>query len=492
VPPFRLTILHTNDLHGRVDALPRIATLARVERARAEAEGRCVLLVDGGDSEDETLLESAATHGAAVMRMLRAVGYDLAVVGNAVLARYGPAALAAEAEAAGFPILAANVRWPDGRLVTGVTDRVIFDLGGFKLGMTGATADYAGPPWNGLYRLFGLGVTDPAAEIAMQIDRLREAGAEAVLLLSHLGYGDPPYHGDLQLAEQTPGLAAIIGGHSHTTLATPTVVNGTVIAQAGHYGRFLGRLDLDLDPATGRVLAHAGRLIPVTDATPAAPDIAAAIEAIRQDTAAWLDQPIGALAQSLDLADDRECGMGDWVADLLRAYWRADVGLIFSGLLRRELPAGPITRRMRLEACPTGANPMWAWLSGAQLQAILDHTLDPAFYTARPKPFRGRPLGILQVSGLTARIDPAAPPGQRVTAIHVGGAPLDPARRYKVAATDAELDNNALNAAMGLTAADRTTDVAVILGDLLDAALHDGSPVHVEAGDRLTSLYVAA
>ncbi len=486
MPPFRLTILHANDLHGRIDALPRIATLARAERARAEADGRRVLLVDGGDSEDETLLESAATHGAAVMRMLRAVGYDLAVVGNAVLVRYGPAALAAEAEAASFPLLAANVRWPDGRLVAGVTDRVLFDLDGFKLGVTGVTADYAGPPWNGLYRLFGLGVTDPATEVAAQIDYLRADGANAILLLSHLGYGDPPFRGDLQLAEQTPGLAAIIGGHSHTTLATPTVVNGTPIAQAGEHGRFLGRLDLDLDPATGCVLAHAGRLIPVTDDTPADPNVAAAIDAIRQGVAALLDEPLGALAQSLDLADDRECGLGDWVADLLRAYWRADVGLVFSGLLRRALPAGPITRRLRLQTCPTGANPMWAWLSGAQLQAILDHALDPAFHTTRPSPFRGRPLGILQVSGLTARIDPAAPPGQRVTDIHVGGALLDPTRRYKVAATDAELDNHALNAIMSLTDADRTTNVAVILGDLLDAALRDGSPVHVDVGGRLT------
>lgn len=486
MPPFRLTILHTNDLHGRIDALPYIATLARAERARAEAEGRHVLLVDAGDSEDETLLESAATHGAAVMRMLRAAGYDLATVGNAVLIRYGPAALAAEAEAAGFPLLAANVRWPDGRLVAGVTDRVILHLDGLKLGVTGVTADYAGPPWHGIYRLFDLAVTDPGAEVAAQVAHLRAEGADAIIVLSHLGYGDAPYHGDLQLAEATPGLAAIIGGHSHTILTTPTVINDTLIAQAGDYGRFLGRLDMTLDPATGRVLDHDGRLIPVTGDTPAAPDVATAIEAVRQDVAALLDQPSGALAQRLDLADDHECGMGDWMADLLRAYWQADVGLVFSGLLRRDLPAGVVTRRLRLEACPTGANPMWAWLSGAQLQVLLDHTVDPAFWSACPTPFRGRPVGILQVSGLAARVDPAASPGQRVTDIRVGGAPLDPARRYKVAASNAELHHNReLNTLMGLTDGDRHIDVSVILGDLLDASLRDSSPVRVEVGGRL-------
>lgn len=486
--PLQLTILHTNDLHGRIDALPRIATLARVERARAETEGRRVLLVDAGDSEDETLLESAATRGWALIPLLNAVGYDMAALGNAVVIRYGPAALTEEARRASFPILAANFRWPDGRLVEGLTDRLLLDLDGFKLGVTGVTADYAAPPWNGVYRVFGLDVTDALTTVAEQAARLRADRADAVLVLSHLGYGDHPFQGDIQLAERIQGLAAIIGGHSHTTLAAPTVVNGTVIAHAGDYGRYLGRLDLTLDPATGLVVEHDGRLIPVTEDTPPAPDVLAALDSMRREVAAILDEPLGALAQPLDLADDVECGMGDWLADCLRAYWQADVGLVLSGLLRRDLPAGPISRRLRLEACPSGANPCWAWLTGAQLVAMLDRALDPDFWTVRPGPFRGRPRGILQVSGLRLHVDFAAPAGSQVLAAWVGTTPLDPARRYKIAATDAEFANRELAEAIGLGPDEFTIDASVILGDLLDAALRDASPVQVDVGGRLRNI----
>ena len=72
----RLTILHTNDVHGRVGQLSRVAALARHIRREVEAEGGHCLLLDGGDAEDTILLESSVTKGSAVMALLRAAGYD--------------------------------------------------------------------------------------------------------------------------------------------------------------------------------------------------------------------------------------------------------------------------------------------------------------------------------------------------------------------------------------------------------------------------------
>ena len=481
----QLTILHTNDLHGRIEKLPRIATIIREQRAQAEAAGRRVLVVDGGDSEDETLLESAATRGVAVMRLLNAVGYDVAALGNAVVIRYGPDALTAEAQVANFPILGANFRWADGCLVEGSADRLILDLDGFHLGLTGATADFKEPHFGDIYRSFGLAVQDHFEAIAEQVALLWAEGAHAVGVISHMGYGDGPHRGDLKLVEKTPGLAFIVGGHSHTLLESPHVVNGTPIVQTGDYGRFVGHLDLTIDPDTGQTVAHHGVLIPVTDDVPPAPDVTAAIEAMRADVARVLDEPLGSLAQPLDLADDRECGVGDWLADRLRAHMGAEIGLVFTGLLRQPLPAGIVTRRMRYMTCATGANPCRTELTGAQILTMLDHALDPQRSSLKPPPLRGQAWGILQVSGLTLDVNPLAEQGQRVRQALVGGEPLDPARRYLVATTDAEVSNFGLGGVIGVGDDDIEIDVTIIAGDLLDAELRDHSPVRVRVGGRI-------
>ena len=79
----RLTILHTNDLHGRVEQVFRIAALARQIRQEVEAgAGHCTLW-DAGDAEDTILYESSMTKSRAVMALLRGAGYELEALGNA-------------------------------------------------------------------------------------------------------------------------------------------------------------------------------------------------------------------------------------------------------------------------------------------------------------------------------------------------------------------------------------------------------------------------
>src|SRR5512136_2383839 len=109
----RLTILHTNDMHGRVEQLARVATLARQIRAEVAAAGGYCLLLDAGDAEDTILLESSVTKGSAVMALLRAAGYDRSALGNASPLRYGPQVIPDLAGSLGQPLVCANML--DGR-----------------------------------------------------------------------------------------------------------------------------------------------------------------------------------------------------------------------------------------------------------------------------------------------------------------------------------------------------------------------------------------
>jgi len=134
----QLTILHTNDLHGRVERLAYLSSMARRIRAEAEAAGGAVLLLDVGDAEEKSLLESDVTKGAAVMALLSAAGYHAMAVGNGAPLSYGPHCLPDMAAAASFPLLAANFTWAEsGEMVDGVTPAVLLVAGGVSVGSSG-------------------------------------------------------------------------------------------------------------------------------------------------------------------------------------------------------------------------------------------------------------------------------------------------------------------------------------------------------------------
>src|SRR5215216_5600378 len=86
------------------------------------------------------------------------------------------------------------------------------------------------------------------------------------------------------------------------------------------------------------------------------------------------------LSQPLDFASDRECGVGNLVADMLRERMGAEVGLVAIGqAFDGPLPGGPLKRMTLWEVCASPANPGAVTLTGAQLQALVARGVDPAF-----------------------------------------------------------------------------------------------------------------
>ncbi|HOG46875.1 MAG TPA: metallophosphatase, partial [Anaerolineae bacterium] len=250
----RLSILHTNDLHGHVDALARISSMAGTIRRQMAVEGHSVLLWDAGDAEDRMLLESDVTKGAAVMALLNAAGYNLAALGNAVVLSYGPQVAEALTQAATFPVLACNLFYPNPHvLVAGPQSSVLLKVGGLRIGVVGLTAAFE------LYRMFGAVTPDPVPLVAREVGSLRARDARFIALLSHLGT-----KGDAHLAEVVPGIDLIVAGHDHRVLEQPLEVGHTWIVSTGAYGRYLGRVDMEVDADTGRVLQRQAGLLPVT------------------------------------------------------------------------------------------------------------------------------------------------------------------------------------------------------------------------------------
>lgn len=390
----RLVLLHTNDIHGRIEGLARVATL--VERIRAE-EDAPVLYLDAGDIEETTVRISSLTKGVALHRMLSAAGCDVATVGNAVWLRYGPQALAEHAAAAGYPLLLANLRPVDG-----VMSSVLLSAGDWRVGVIGVTDDF-----EGVFGDFDFGVRPVAVvplvrELAQD---LRQRGAELVIVLSHLGWrSDRDVVTDPVLAEELQNeIDLVIGAHSHDLLPEGEWIGRVLVTQAGCYAEHLGRVEV----REGKLSAS---VLPVTeDVTPHAGVLNAADEAERE-LEAYLDEVIAELDRPLDAA---------FVAEVYRARMDADIGLAVEfATIEAPLPPGPLRRDDLWAVCNSSGNPGVVEMTGALLLELLERGADPLFERSAPRALRGTPQGRL---------------------FAVGAEDIDPLRTYRVAGSDWEL-----------------------------------------------------
>lgn len=462
--PQRIIILHTNDIHGRTDGIARVATM--VDRLRGEHSDIPVLYFDLGDVEESTVALSSLTKGAAMHRLLSAAGCDAAAIGNAALLSYGAAILADEAAFARYPLLMANLRQGDGSPVPGTESRHTLQAGNLPLGLIGITTDM--PELGDIYEsLLKLRILPPASTVRELCAALRQDGAGAVILLSHMGLAM-----DRRLAGELQGeVALILGGHTHDLLPEGERIGEVAIAQAGEYAQHIGRVDALWDGEHFRVERMS--VIPITEDIPPATRVLTEVAAAGARTASYLDEIIGELAEPLDFAYARECGTGNLVADMLRERLGGDVGLVCApNVVAADLPAGPVRRRIIWEACPSPANPCVANLTGAQLVALVARGLDPVFAAESPRVLRFRPRGIISLSGAVVR------EGRLL----IGGQPVAPERLYHVVATDWELDMSGgyAQAEWHLSV---TYDFPTIVREALEAYLQAHRPIDgVEMG----------
>lgn len=389
----RLVLLHTNDIHGRVEGLARVAMT--VERIRREEPDAHVLYLDAGDVEETTTWISNVTKGAAMHRLLSAAGCDVAAVGNAAWIRYGTQVLPDHERAAAYPLVLANLRAPDRSPLPGTRDRVL--LG--DVGIVGVTTqgDEFHPNFE---ELFGVAGLDVATVVRAHATALRAQGASFVVCLSHLGL---PL--DRELATAVPGTVdVIVGGHTHVLLPEGERIGSVLVAQAGEYAQHLGRIDA----AGGAVTAS---VLPVPEDVPPHPGVLAALAEADDEAQEILDEVVATPGRPLD---------AQWLAEILRERMGAEVGLAIAGAhLPEPLPPGPLRRGELWRVCDSSANPGIATIPGDRLLAMLERGREPEFMRSTPRALRGREQGGLHLAGPKT---------------------IEPRRSYAVAATDWELE----------------------------------------------------
>ncbi len=256
----RLVILHTNDVHSRIEPFPedgsrnaglggaaRRATM--IEKIRSENEH--VLLVDAGDIFQGTPYFNFYL-GELDIKLMSKMGYDATTMGNhdfdAGLENYEKQMR----EHGTFPTIISNYDFSDTIMHDKYVPRRTFQKGNIKIGITGVGIELDGLVPETLY-----GPTrylDPIAHATAQADILKhDEKCDLVICLSHLGYKyDHAKVSDIQLAQNSKSIDIIIGGHTHTFMDKPDIYRNkegenVIIHQVGWAGIRLGKIDVTFE-----------------------------------------------------------------------------------------------------------------------------------------------------------------------------------------------------------------------------------------------------
>ncbi len=269
----RLTVLHTNDVHSRLDPFPMdgsrneglggvAARAALIRKIRSEEQH--VLLLDAGDIFQGTPYFNLYK-GEPEIKALSMMGYDAVTMGNHDFDA-GTEGFARQLVHADFPVLTSNYDFTQTALEGKTQPYTIINKGKLKIGVFGL-----GIQLKGLVPEEAYGKTkylDPVQIAGQLTERLRKKErCDMVICLSHLGYEyNSNKVSDLLLAKQTSGIDLIIGGHTHTFLDEPVVMknaggHNVVINQVGWGGIRLGRLDFVFDSKKSTKLSNAQSVI---------------------------------------------------------------------------------------------------------------------------------------------------------------------------------------------------------------------------------------
>lgn len=252
----RLVILHTNDVHSRLDPFPMdggrnqglggvAARAALIAAIRQEQEQ--VLLLDAGDIFQGTPYFNLYK-GEPEMKAMASMQYDACTMGNHDFDA-GLENFATQLTHANFPVIICNYDFTGTPMEHRSLPYKIFRRGPLKIGVLGVGIEMQGLVPANLYG--NTRYLDPIATANETAALLKyKEKCDLIICLSHLGYQykEGGKISDQILAKETSNIDVIIGGHTHTFLPQPTVLNNknnseVIINQAGWGGLVLGRLD---------------------------------------------------------------------------------------------------------------------------------------------------------------------------------------------------------------------------------------------------------
>lgn len=440
---FRFTILHTNDLHAhdepfadRGRTVGGMAKIAHVIRS-IKAKDPNVLTIDAGDIFQGTPFFKFY-HGQIEVQMLNDAGYDIYTIGNHEFDD-GAANLAQQLKNAHFDVINANMDTSAvPQLQAVIKPSTVKTVNGQKVGFIGAVV----PNLTEVsLRTDGVKIKSTGKDwmepIKLEIEKLKSQGVDKIVLVTHCGL-----ELDKQLAA-LPDVDVIVGGHSHTRLDVPVIVDhsdGTkcVIVQTGCYGRALGKLELTFTNDGKLELPQTRyRLISINDKVQEEPDIKAYLQQKAQPFEKMRRTIVSNAAADFDNAFRRypwDSSIGNLIADALAqagTTYGATIAFQNRGGIRSRIERGPISEQTIDEILPFENHLIVATISGDTLLKVLENSVAGDNYGAK----------FLDVHGLKFAYDHDKSPFHRVVWAQAQGhdgkwKDVDSNQQYRVAVND--------------------------------------------------------
>ena len=383
----KTVILHTNDVHGSIELYAKVAAM----KGDYEAQGAQVILADAGDYSQGTVYVSV-NKGKDAVTMMNAAGYEVATIGNHEF-DYGYAQLKSNLNSAAFDVVCANVL-QDGSPVFDAYTKI--NKGGVQVAFVGVETPEAQTKANpaliqGLTFLAG---DEMYAAVQDQVNAARTAGADIVIVLTHLGVdssSEPNTSYDLY--KKVNGIDFIIDGHSHTVMTKgpegePIQSTGTALNNIGV---------ITIDNATKKIESNElipiwhteevdGDNVPVYDYTKSDETVANAAKAIIAPIDADYDQKFAESAVDLNGAKapgnrTEETNLGDLITDAMMWAIKTKapgvdmnnaVAITNGGGIRAAIAKGDITKKDVNTVLPFGNTLAVVYVKGSELLEALE------------------------------------------------------------------------------------------------------------------------
>jgi 5'-nucleotidase/UDP-sugar diphosphatase len=380
----RFTILHSNDMHGDFQAEVKngkpgkmvggLSLLSGYINKVREEEKNVIYLI-AGDMVCGSMIDTEYK-GASTMELMNYLSPDAATIGNHEL-DYGLYHLLFLEKMANFPIVVSNLYMKNfhKRLMR---PYLILNIDGFHILIIGIITQEI---MKNLKMDADIGsflsLEDASAEVGRICNAYKDDDIDLTILLTHVGFEE-----DKKLAAMLDpawGVDLMIGGHSHTILEKPEVINNILITQAGVGTDQIGRFDIVVDDDTNSIVEWNWQLLQV-DENLSEPDqkLQAYIDSFQAVVDRKYNTIICRFAKKLTHhSRNEETALGNLFADILANSSKADIALLGSGSIRGEELGELVTLGDFKKIFPYSGSLHKVTLTGARLKSIFDYSLAP-------------------------------------------------------------------------------------------------------------------
>jgi len=368
-----IIILHTNDMHSKIDNFSKFASFVNDYKEKNEN----VFVFSGGDLfTGNPIVDQHEFKGLPIIDLMNKIPYDISCLGNHEF-DYGQEQLNNLIEIAQFPFICANINISDQAILTkkDAYTRIItkdsISIGVIGLVQTGKNGFPSSNPLN----FNGISFNDPIAQLK-KLETYKDS-SNILIILSHLGIEK-----DIQLAEKYNFIDIIIGAHSHTKLYSGQFVDEILITQAGSYMNYAGVLSLKI--LNGELISKSDTMISLRDYNNSDPEIQDLIESYNNNPK--FDQILASAEKDITGKDE----LGSLITDAMQDTLKTDISFVNNGGLRiHNIPQGSITLKQVYELSPFNNSFVIFDLKPRQLKKLIKYT------------FKFHNNNELQVNGLT-------------------------------------------------------------------------------------------